>query len=173
METRSRELWIWGSIFRRSGPQRGTRLAGGPREMSADAGERESIMPKTFLTAVLAAILLIPVCGYGQFVLTKEQMNAYTAQNPYERFPDGRPKVPDELLEKVKGLVVEEAYGAVRGKGFPNQFAGDWKILNPGKKLVGRALMVQFMPARPDVADAMQAEATAKGIGRLRNQTVI
>ncbi|HEY1342685.1 MAG TPA: dimethylmenaquinone methyltransferase, partial [Bryobacteraceae bacterium] len=89
------------------------------------------------------------------------------------RFPDGRPKVPDELLEKVKGLVIEEAYGAVRSKGFPNQFAGDWKILQPGKKLVGRAFTAQFMPLRPDVAKGMQDEATTRGIGRLRNQTVI
>src|ERR1022692_447256 len=49
----------------------------------------------------------------------------------------------------------------------------DWKILNPGKKLVGRAFTVQFMPTRPDVAGAMQAEAEKKGPGRLRNQTVI
>jgi 4-hydroxy-4-methyl-2-oxoglutarate aldolase len=125
------------------------------------------------MTRLSLLCLLIPTCCFGQFILTKEQMIAYTSKNPYDRFPDGRPKVPDDLLEKVKGLVIEEAYGAVRGKGFPNQFAGDWKILNPGKKLVGRALTVQFMPARPDVADAMQAEATAKGIGRLRNQTVI
>jgi 4-hydroxy-4-methyl-2-oxoglutarate aldolase len=135
-------------------------------------------------------------CGafgaHAQWMLTKEQMIAYTAKNPYERFPDGRPKVPDNLLEKVKGLVIEEAWGAVRsgcgggggrGRGnaaadsgpgcYPNQFAGDWKILNPGKKLVGRAFTVQFMPVRPDVADAMQAEAEKKGLGRLRNQTVI
>jgi len=121
----------------------------------------------------LATLLLIPASGFAQFVLTKDQMIAYTAQNPYERFEDGRPKVPDELLEKVKGLVIEEAYGAVRGKGFPNQFAGDWKILNPGKRLVGRAFTVQFMPTRPDVAEGMQAEATKRGLGRLRNQTVI
>ena len=120
-----------------------------------------------------AALLLTGVCAQAQFVLTREQMIAYTAQNPYERFPDGRPKVPDALLEKVKGLVTEEAYGVVKGKGFPNQFAGDWKILQPGKRLVGRAFTVQFMPTRPDVADAMQAEATKRGIGRLRNQTVI
>ncbi|HUQ95786.1 MAG TPA: hypothetical protein VM120_29175 [Bryobacteraceae bacterium] len=122
---------------------------------------------------LLAALLISTVCAHAQFILTKEQMIAYTAQNPFERFPDGRPKVPDELLEKVKSLVIEEAYGAVKSKGFPNQFAGDWKILNPGKRLVGRAFTVQFMPARPDVAEGMQAEATKRGIGRLRNQTVI
>jgi regulator of RNase E activity RraA len=121
----------------------------------------------------MALWCLIPAGAYGQFVLTRDQMVAYTAENPFERFPDGRPKVPDQLLERVKGLVIEEAYGVVRGKGFPNQFAGDWKILNPGKKLVGRAFTVQFMPTRPDVAGAMQVEATKRGIGRLRNQTVI
>jgi 4-hydroxy-4-methyl-2-oxoglutarate aldolase len=122
---------------------------------------------------LLAALTIAPVCSYGQFMLTKEQMIAYTAKNPFDRFPDGRPKVPDELLEKVKGMVIEEAYGVVRSGGFPNQFAGDWKLLNPGKRLVGRAFTVQFMPTRPDVAEAMQAEATQRGIGRLRDQTVI
>jgi len=153
------------------------------------------------------SLLLGTFCAQGQWTLAKEQMIAYTAKNPYDRFPDGRPKVPDNLLEQVKGLVIEEAWGAVRsgcsaagrgggpnaGRGgaerasaattggegasgpgcFPNQFSGDWKILNPGKRLVGRAFTVQFMPTRPDVADAMQAEAEKKGLGRLRNQTVI
>lgn len=130
-------------------------------------------MTLTMRSAAALALLLAPLCGRAQFVLTKEQMIAYTPDNPYERFADGRPKVPDELLEKVKNLVIEEAYGAVRGKGFPNQFAGGWKILQPGKRLVGRAFTVQFMPLRPDVAKGMQDEATKRGIGRLRNQTVI
>src|SRR4051812_18123169 len=121
-----------------------------------------SAMKKT--APAIAALLLIPLCAQAQFMLTAEQMIAYTAQNPFDRFPDGRPKVPDELLDHVKNLVIEEAYGVVKGKGFPNQFAGDWKILNPGKKLVGRAFTVQFMPTRPDVAEAMQAEATKRGI---------
>jgi 4-hydroxy-4-methyl-2-oxoglutarate aldolase len=142
-------------------------------------------------------LLLGAFSARAQWMLTKEQMIAYTAKNPYDRFPDGRPKVPDNLLDRVKELAIEEAWGAVRsgcsaggGRGggqgaatganastgagcFPNQFSGDWKILNPGRKLVGRAFTVQFMPTRPDVAEAMQAEAEKKGLGRLRNQTVI
>jgi hypothetical protein len=100
--------------------------------------------------AMGAAPVFSVTCAHGQFVLTKEQMIAYTTDNPYERFSDGRLKVPDALLEKVKGLVIEEAYGAVKSQGFPNQFAGDWKMLHPGKKLVGRAFTVQFMPLRPE-----------------------
>jgi 4-hydroxy-4-methyl-2-oxoglutarate aldolase len=154
------------------------------------------MLPMKRLRKWTPAILSVTIGAFslpGQWVLTKDQMIAYTAKNPYDRFPDGRPKVPDNILEKVKGLVIEEAWGAVRsgctsggGRGgagnaagaggpgcYPNQFAGDWKILNPGKKLVGRAFTVQFMPLRPDVAGAMQEEADKKGLGRLRNQTVI
>lgn len=125
-----------------------------------------------YVTLLLFALSLHSP-AIAQFVLTREQMIAYTAENPYERFPDGRPKVPDSLLEKVKTLITEEVYGPVKAKGYPNQFAGDWKMLQPGKRLVGRAFTVQFLPARPDVAKAMQAEADKRGIGRLRNQTVI
>jgi regulator of RNase E activity RraA len=111
-------------------------------------------------------------CVHAQFMLTKEQMIAYTKANPYDRFEDGRPKVPDALLDKVKGLITEEVFGTLGSKGFPNQFTGDWKILNSGKRLVGRALTVQFMPTRPDVAEGIQAEATKLGIKRrLGNQT--
>src|SRR5262249_60114487 len=119
----------------------------------------------------LAAIALSPVCAHAQvFSLNKEQMIVYTAENPFDRFADGRPKVPDELLEKVKTMLIEEAYGVVRGKGFVNQFSGDWKILNvtPSKKLVGRVFTAQFMPTRPDVENGMNAEAAKKGLGRLR-----
>jgi len=130
------------------------------------------MMPSSSKYAI-PAFLLCALSAQAQYMLTKEQMIAYTASNPYERFADGRPKVPDTLLEKVKGMVTEELYGAVRGKGFQNQFSGDWKLLQPGKRLVGRAFTVQFMPTRPDVVEGMQAEATKRGLGRLRNQTVI
>ncbi|MEZ5366746.1 MAG: hypothetical protein R2748_31495 [Bryobacterales bacterium] len=48
-------------------------------------------------------------------------MIRYTEKNPYERFADGRPKVPDALLERVKSMSVEEAWGILRSKGYPNQ----------------------------------------------------
>lgn len=124
----------------------------------------------------IAVALLLSTAQFGQaqvFSFTPEQMKQYTAKNPYERFPDGRPKVPDNLLAKLKTVIIEEGFGLVRGKGFPNQYEGNWKVLNPGAKLVGRAFTVQFMPARADVSEAMDAAATAKGLGRLRNQTAI
>jgi len=102
--------------------------------------------------AVLAAIQAgMPVSGQV-LQLSAEQLKRYTAANPYDRFPDGRPKVPDEILEKVRGLSAEEVFGIER-RGYPNQFENHWQILHPDKKLVGRALTLQLMPLRPDVAD--------------------
>ena len=46
-------------------------------------------------------------------------------------------------------------------------------LLNPGKKLVGRAVTVQFMPVRADVESVVQADAKARGLARLNNQTII
>lgn len=122
----------------------------------------------------LALLLLVSQLGAAQvFTFSREQMERFTAKNPFERFPDGRPKVPDALLESLKDVAIEEGYGLVRQKGFPNQYEGNWKVLQPQKKLVGRAFTVQFMPARADVSEAIDAAAAASGLGRMRNQTAI
>src|SRR5262249_54486145 len=106
------------------------------------------------------------------FTFTKEQMLQYTAANPFERFPDGRPKVPDGLLEKMQSLSAEEVWGGLPAN-YPNQYEGGFRILHPGKKLIGRAVTAQFMPVRPDVADIAEGEAKKRGAGRNPNQRVI
>jgi 4-hydroxy-4-methyl-2-oxoglutarate aldolase len=112
------------------------------------------------------------------FTFTREQMIEYTKQNPFERFEDGRPKVPEALLEKCKDLSAEEVWAVLPGEKFGNQYESSWQILHPEKKLVGRAVTAQFMPYRPDVADVAEqhAQARARGNGRERdnaNQRVI
>ena len=98
--------------------------------------------------AIVAALvaLLTPVLSHAQlFTLTKDQMIELTAQNPFERFPDGRPKVPDGLIERARGLSAEEVFAILPGKNFRNQYADGFQILHPNKRLVGRAFTVQFM----------------------------
>ena len=125
------------------------------------------------LQLALLGITLVPAHSQAQvFTWTPEEMVKYTAQNPYERFPDGRPKVPDAMLEKVRGLSAEEVLG-IAGRGYPNQFVDGMQILRPGKKLVGRAVTLQLMPLRADLADAQAAEWKAKGGARLSHQTAI
>jgi 4-hydroxy-4-methyl-2-oxoglutarate aldolase len=117
--------------------------------------------------------LLAPLPARAQvFSFTKEELTEFTAKNPFDRFPDGRPKIPDALLERARGLSMEEIIG-IGMQGYRNQFVGEWQILHPGKKLVGRAFTVQFMPSRPDLDFAAVAKAKARGMTTLNNQAVI
>ena len=116
-----------------------------------------------------AAALFAPTLAQSQvFTLSKEQLIEYTAQNPFERFPDGRPKVPDALIQRARGLSAEEVFAVLPAKGFRNQYEDGFQVLHPGKKLVGRAFTVQFMPARPDIESVITARVKAPA--RLNNQ---
>ena len=131
-------------------------------------------MPRTIWLAILflGASVWAPRASGQVFSLSREELVKFTAQNPYERFPDGRPKVPEALLEKLKDMSAEEVLPIVR-RGYPNQYADGFHVLNPGKVLVGRAVTMQLMPSRPDVADVLQKDANAKGLFRLSHQTAI
>ena len=89
---------------------------------------------------------------YGQNVgSSPEYIKALTSEWKGERFPDGRPMVSDDILERLKHISIEEAWGVLRSKGFQNQFEGDWTIINPDKTMTGRVVTAQYMPLRPDL----------------------
>ena len=125
------------------------------------------------VSTVFVALFLSSTSDAQVFTLTKEELVALSAQNPFERFPDGRPKVPDDLIDRARGLSAEEIWAVLPRKGFPNQYEDGFQILHPGTKLVGRAFTAQFMPMRPDIDEPMQARAKEAGRERLSNQTVI
>jgi regulator of RNase E activity RraA len=130
--------------------------------------------PVVLLAAVCGGALLTPVSSQAQlFTVPRDQMIELTAQNPFERFADGRPKVPDALIERARGLSSEEVFAILPKEGFRNQYADGFRILHPGTKLVGRAFTVQFMPQRPDLDGVINARAKAAGMPRLNNQTAI
>lgn len=109
------------------------------------------------------------------FQWAPEQLIKYTPKNPYDRFPDGRPKVPDEMLKRLSVLIAEEVQAVLGGQEYPNQFESreGWKTLNAEKKMVGRVFTVQFMPARGDIMAVDEADAKARGTTPARNQTAI
>ncbi|HYO82514.1 MAG TPA: dimethylmenaquinone methyltransferase [Bryobacteraceae bacterium] len=122
----------------------------------------------------LSALLLCAAALHAQlFTLTKDDLIRLTAKNPYGRFDDGRPRVPDEKLEQLKALTVEDVWVVLPGKGFNNQFAGDWRVLHPGKKMAGRVITAQFMPVRPDLSDIIAAEGKKKQYQGGQNQWVL
>jgi regulator of RNase E activity RraA len=120
-------------------------------------------MNRLLLLAITLACTILP-CPGQLFTFTREEMMAFTAQNPYPRFADGRPKVPDELLEKLKRLSSKDIAAVLPVSGYPNQFESHWQLLHPGQKLVGRAVTAQYMPRRPDLAAIIDAHAAANGM---------
>ena len=120
-----------------------------------------------------AALVLAATVHAQLFKLTREQLVEITADNPFERFPDGRPKIPDELIERARGLSAEEVWAVLPGKNYRNQWADGFQVLHPGTKLAGRAFTAQFMPTRPDIMGALTANATKAGIQSYTHQYAI
>lgn len=127
---------------------------------------------KAIAIVTVCCVLALPAAGQV-FSLSREEMIEFTKENPYERFPDGRPKVPLELLERVAELSVEEAWGVLRGEGYMKQYADGFEILKPGQRLVGRAVTAQYLPHRPDLQNVVDANAELKGLARGNTQKVV
>jgi regulator of RNase E activity RraA len=128
----------------------------------------------TFGAALSISLALGSSSAHAQLILfPKQDLIDYTAKSPFERLPDGRPKVPDALIERARDLSSEEVWATLHEKGFNNQYADGFQVLHPGKTMVGRAFTVQFMPLRADVDDVAEGKAKEHGLPRLTNQAAI
>jgi len=94
---------------------------------------------------------------------TPEHVKNLTSQWKGERFEDGRPKVPDIVLERLQNATLEQIWGYLGRKGYRNQVEKDWIILKPGETMVGRVVTAQFMPSRPDLDSLVRAQGKAEG----------
>jgi len=113
----------------------------------------------------LVFLLLISI-GYAsaqQVTPTAEQIKALTPDWQGERFPDGRPKVSDKILDRLKDVALEEAWGILRNKGYQNQYEGEWMVLNPDSVMTGRVVTAQYMPLRPDVDKLIRDKGKSEG----------
>jgi regulator of RNase E activity RraA len=112
-------------------------------------------------------LLLLMVCVFYQPLncqqITKEELIFLTPEWKGERFPDGRPKVPDNILQRMKAVSVEEAWAVMKNAGYGYQIAEGWQQINPDSVLVGRAITATFMPARPDVWKAIDDRGKKAG----------
>ncbi len=104
------------------------------------------------------------IFGYAQTVgATPEYIKSLTSDWTGERFTDGRPKVSDALLFRLKKVAMEEAWGYLRGQGYQNQYEGNWKIINPDSVMTGRVVTAQYMPLRPDYAKRIKQQGISEG----------
>ena len=117
-------------------------------------------------TVLLLALSLCFYMSKAQRVgSSPEYIKAITSEWKGERFPDGRPKVSDNILARLKNISLEDAWAVLRNKGYQNQFEGNWIIINPDSAMTGRVVTAQYMPLRPD----FQKKIKEQGIAENRN----
>ena len=108
-------------------------------------------------------LMAVPqVVGQQEF-FTPQDVIKYTPDWHGERFPDGRPKVPDDILDRMKTVTLEEAWATLRGAGFMHQYEDGWYSIHPDQVLVGRALTSVWMPGRPDVEKVIEEQGKEAG----------
>src|SRR5882724_3882518 len=115
-------------------------------------------------TGLVFAFIVCGLFSQAQRVGTSpEYIKTLTAEWKGERFPDGRPKISDAILERLKKISMEEAWGVLRNKGFQNQYEGDWHVINPDSVMTGRVVTAQYMPSRPDLISVVKEQGKTEG----------
>jgi regulator of RNase E activity RraA len=115
--------------------------------------------------AIHFAVLFTAASTFAQQpgFLTREMVMKYTPDWKGERFADGRPKVPDDILKRMKSVTLEEAWAQLRSAGFNHEYEDGWYSIHPDKVLVGRALTAQWVPGRPDIQKVIEQEGKQDG----------
>ncbi len=109
-----------------------------------------------------------------------EEILSITQEWKGERYPNGRPRVPDKYLDAIRKMTLEELWKPIFVKGYENQFLA-MKSLHPefkengdlNCKLIGRAVTAAFGPKRPDYYTASMSQGAAQGYSGTPNQWVI
>jgi len=118
------------------------------------------------------SILLITMLGishiFGQQI-SKEELLFLTPEWTGERYDDGRPRVPDEILKRMKLVTLEEAWAVLKGVNYKHQYDDGWQTINPDSVLVGRALTATFIPGRPDIHRVLDKKGHEQD-GRIKSQ---
>ncbi len=116
------------------------------------------------IAALLPLVLAVATAPHTpQKIACVDRVQYYTSVWTGERLEDGRPKVPDEIIKRMRNVSIEEAWGILRNEGYHNQFESGWQMIHQDVPVVGRALTAQYMPARPDVRRKLEADGKAEG----------
>ena len=125
---------------------------------------RGNLVRVVILVAILSALALGGAPATPKVsVAATERVQFYTSAWTGERTPDGRPKVSDDILRRMKNISIEDAWGVLRNEGYRSQFEGGWQMLHQDVPVVGRALTAQYMPTRPDVKKMIDEGGKAEG----------
>jgi regulator of RNase E activity RraA len=116
-------------------------------------------MKKTGLLLLLIACFCIS--NAQQF--PSSELIYLTSQWKGERFEDGRPKIPDAIIERAKKIGIEEAWQVLYNEGYKNQFEGNWKMVHDNVPVVGRVVTARYSPTRPDIEALIKERGKTEG----------
>jgi len=118
-----------------------------------------------YRTLILSMLLILSsqIAHAQRLGSSPEYIKTLTSNWKGERLEDGRPHVPDLVLERLENATLEQIWGYLGNKGYRNQVEKDWVILKPGETMVGRVVTAQFMPSRPDLDSLVRAQGKAEG----------
>ena len=116
-------------------------------------------MKKTGLLLLLIACFCIS--NAQQF--PSSELIYLTSQWKGERFEDGRPKIPDAVIERAKKIGIEEAWQVLYNEGYKNQFEGNWKMVHDNVPVVGRVVTARYSPSRPDIEALIKERGKTEG----------
>jgi regulator of RNase E activity RraA len=121
-------------------------------------------MNQTYLPTIIGALLLALPALSQPGILTRELLIKYTPEWQGERFADGRPKVPDAVLKRMRTVTLEEAWAVIKQAAYGHQYDDNWgTVIHPEKVLVGRALTAQWLPGRPDIHRVITEQGKSDG----------
>ena len=111
---------------------------------------------------LISLSIFFPIIINAQ-TISKDEMIFLTSQWKGERFADGRPKVPDDLLARARNIGIDDAWTVLKNLGYTNQFEGGWKMVNDSIPVIGRAVTAMFLPSRPDVEKNIKERGIKEG----------
>jgi len=115
------------------------------------------------IIAVLLILCFFQIANVYAQTIPRDELIFLTSEWKGERFPDGRPKVPDDLLVRAANIGIDDAWTVLKNLGYTNQFEYGWKMVNDTIPVIGRALTAMFLPSRPDVEKSIKERGLQQG----------
>jgi regulator of RNase E activity RraA len=119
-------------------------------------------MKKLSLLLFVGLLVGLSYHASAQFI-SKEELIFLTSEWTGERFPDGRPKIPDEYIERAKKIGLDEAWQVLNNRGYTQQFDGNWKMVYDDIPIIGRVVTATFLPSRPDIEKSIKERGWSNG----------
>ena len=83
------------------------------------------------MKAFRLSLTLLSILSFGSVLnaqqISKEELIFLTPLWKGERFADGRPKVPDAILNRMKLVTLEEAWAVLKGDNYKHQYEDGWQ----------------------------------------------